>query len=390
MWKEQLWMNYSCFSGVGSGSGKQCGLPGWGGLRNGALTQHDGQWFLRVFKHPEPLREKSIRNAQSSDLDSCVTTGILWDKYNLMESSSFVVLEVQVLSPYRWTQEPCQLVQFLLTSGCPHHWNNVPFFNRAPTEVGWTCLVNVLLEETISSHLLQLSLVKCGQTAGILFRLLQFETSVVCAAEPNAHRLKRVQKSEPGEKRKSTSLPACISVVWAPFITLQWMSEWSAAIWALCCLRSAPSGWVTLGAHSSHCNPRPFLFGLNVRLWVVLFFFFFLHIGGRDSLLWLCWMWGFLFSSVRGLPSCDLSYFCSVPRGRNGPSINISVVISAGRPRVTFRKMSWNQFLTFISQSEWGPLLSRRVFIHPTRENILKWKGYSLSARGLAPFFVTW
>lgn len=120
------------------------------------------------------------------------------------------------------------------------------------------------------------------------------------------------------------------------------------------------------------------------------YFFFFLHIGGRVSLLWLCWMWGFLFSSVRGLPSCDLSYFCSVPRGRNGPSINISVVISAGRPRVTFRKMSWNQFLTFISQSEWGPLLSRRVFIHPTRENILKWKGYSLSARGLAPFFVTW
>jgi len=114
-------MNYSCFSGVGSGSGKQCGLPGGGGLRNRSLTQHDGQWFLRVFKHPEPLREKSIRNAQSSDLDSCVTTGILWDKYNLMESSSFVVLEVQVLSPYRWTQEPCQLVQFLLTSGCPHH-----------------------------------------------------------------------------------------------------------------------------------------------------------------------------------------------------------------------------------------------------------------------------
>lgn len=281
MWKEQLWMNYSCFSGVGSGSGKQCGLPGWGGLRNGALTQHDGQWFLRVFKHPEPLREKSIRNAQSSDLDSCVTTGILWDKYNLMESSSFVVLEVQVLSPYRWTQEPCQLVQFLLTSGCPHHWINVPFFNRAPTEVGWTCLVNVLLEETISSHLLQLSLVKCRQTAGILFRLLQFETSVVCAAEPNAHRLKRVQKSEPGEKRKSTSLPACISVVWAPFITLQWMSEWSAAIWALCCLRSAPSGWLTLGAHSSHCNPRPFLFGLNVRLWVVLFFFFFCTLVGE-------------------------------------------------------------------------------------------------------------
>lgn len=78
-----------------------------------------------------------------------------------------------------------------------------------------------------------------------------------------------------------------------------------------------------------------------------------------------------------------------MPRGTNGPSINISIVISAGRPRVTFRKMSWKQFLTFISQSEWGLFLSRRVFAHPTRENILKWKGYSLSARGLALFFVT-
>lgn len=86
------------------------------------------------------------------------------------------------------------------------------------------------------------------------------------------------------------------------------------------------------------------------------------------------------------LPSCDLSYFCSVSRGRNSPSINISIVISAGRPRVAFRKMSWNWFLTFISQSGWGLLLARRVFTHPTHETILEVRGYSLSAQGLAQF----
>lgn len=77
-------MNYSCFSGVGSGSGKQCGLPGWGGLRNDALTQHDGPWFLRFFKYPEPLREKSVRSAQSSNLDCRVTAGILWNPPHLL------------------------------------------------------------------------------------------------------------------------------------------------------------------------------------------------------------------------------------------------------------------------------------------------------------------
>lgn len=103
------------------------------------------------------------------------------------------------------------------------------------------------------------------------------------------------------------------------------------------------------------------------------------HIGSKDFY--------FFFSSVRCLPSFDLRYFCCVPRGMNSPSINISIVISAGRPRVTFRKMSWNWFLTFISQSGWGLFLARRVFIHPTRETILKLKGYSVSARGLAQFF---
>lgn len=98
-------------------------------------------------------------------------------------------------------------------------------------------------------------------------------------------------------------------------------------------------------------------------------------------------MISFFFSSVRCLPSLDLSYFCCVPRGMNSPSINISIVISAGRPRVTFRKMSWNWFLTFISQSGWGLFLARRVFTHPTCETRLKLKGYSVSAWGLAQFF---
>lgn len=86
------------------------------------------------------------------------------------------------------------------------------------------------------------------------------------------------------------------------------------------------------------------------------------------------------------LPSCDLSYFCSVSRGRNSPSINISIVISAGRPRVAFRKMSWNWFLTFISQSGWGLFLARRVFTHPTHETVLEVRGYSSSVQGLAQF----
>jgi len=98
---------------------------------------------------------------------------------------------------------------------------------------------------------------------------------------------------------------------------------------------------------------------------------YYCHIGNKDY---------FFFSSVRCLPGFDLSYFCCVPRGMNSPSINISIVISAGRPRVTFRKVSWNWFLTVISQSGWGPFLARRVFTHPTRETILKLKGYSVSA----------
>lgn len=113
----------------------------------------------------------------------------------------------------------------------------------------------------------------------------------------------------------------------------------------------------------------------------------FFCIGGRDGLLLLYWKQRFLFSSVRCLPSCDLSYFCSVARGTNSPSINISIVISAGRPRVAFRKMSWNWFLTFISQSGWGLLLARRVFTRPTHETILEVRGYSSSAQGLAQFF---
>lgn len=96
---------------------------------------------------------------------------------------------------------------------------------------------------------------------------------------------------------------------------------------------------------------------------------YYCHIGSKDY---------FFFSSVRCLPSFDLSYFCCVPRGMSSPSINISIVISAGRPRVTFRKMSWNWFLTFISQSGWGLFLARRFFTHPTRETILKLKGYSV------------
>lgn len=105
---------------------------------------------------------------------------------------------------------------------------------------------------------------------------------------------------------------------------------------------------------------------------------FYCHIGSKE-LIFI-----FFFIAVRCLPSFDLSYFCCVPRGMNNSSINISIVISAGRPRVTFRKMSWNWFLTFISQSGWGLFLARRVFTHPTRETILKLKGYSVSAQGLA------
>lgn len=108
---------------------------------------------------------------------------------------------------------------------------------------------------------------------------------------------------------------------------------------------------------------------------------YYCHIGSKDFFF-------IFFSSVRCLPSFDLSYFCCVPRGMNSPSINISIVISAGRPKVTFRKMSWNWFLTFISQSGWGLFLARRVFTHPTHETILKLKGYSVSAQGLAQFFL--
>lgn len=130
---------------------------------------------------------------------------------------------------------------------------------------------------------------------------------------------------------------------------------------------------------------RAFLFHPNVWLWLMVFF---VH-------WWMRWfiiaiMEFFSPSSVRCLPSFDLSYFCCVPRGMNNPSINISIVISAGRLRVTFRKMSWNWFLTFISQSGWGLFLARRVFTHPVSETILKLKGYSVSAQGLAQFFCDW
>lgn len=128
---------------------------------------------------------------------------------------------------------------------------------------------------------------------------------------------------------------------------------------------------------------RPFLFHPNVWFWLMLFFvhwwvrcFIYRHIGIF-----------FPPSSVRCLPSFDLSYFCCVPRGMNSPSINISIVISAGRLRVTFRKMSWNWFLTFISQSGWGLFLARRVFTHPLSKTILKLRGYSVSAQGLAQIF---
>lgn len=89
-------------------------------------------------------------------------------------------------------------------------------------------------------------------------------------------------------------------------------------------------------------------------------------------------------TSSRCPPSLGLSYFCCLPRGMSSPSININVVISAGRPRVTSRKMSWNRFLTFISQSGWALFLARRVFTHPTHETILKLKGYLVSGQGLA------
>lgn len=114
---------------------------------------------------------------------------------------------------------------------------------------------------------------------------------------------------------------------------------------------------------------------------------YFLCIGGWDALLLPYWNFFPPLSSVRCLPSFDLSYFCCVPRGMNSPSINISIVISAGRLRVTFRKMSWNWFLTFISQSGWGLFLARRVFTHPLSKTILKLKGYSVSAQGLAQIF---
>lgn len=114
---------------------------------------------------------------------------------------------------------------------------------------------------------------------------------------------------------------------------------------------------------------------------------YFLCIGGWDALLLPYWNFPPPPSSVRCLPSFDLSYFCCVPRGMNSPSINISIVISAGRLRVTFRKMSWNWLLTFISQSGWGLFLARRVFTHPLSEVILKLKGYSVSAQGLAQIF---
>lgn len=114
---------------------------------------------------------------------------------------------------------------------------------------------------------------------------------------------------------------------------------------------------------------------------------YFLCIGGWDGLLLPYWNSPPPPSSVRCLPSFDLSYFCCVPRGMNSPSINISIVISAGRLRVTFRKMNWNWFLTFISQSGWGLFLARRVFTHPSSETILKLKGYSVSAQGLAQIF---
>lgn len=114
---------------------------------------------------------------------------------------------------------------------------------------------------------------------------------------------------------------------------------------------------------------------------------YFLCIGGWDGLLLPYWIF---FPPVLLDVYQVLIYFCCVPRGMNNPSINISIVISAGRPRVTFRKMSWNWFLTFISQSGWGLFLARRVFTHPVSETILKLKGYSVSAQGLAQFFCDW
>lgn len=128
---------------------------------------------------------------------------------------------------------------------------------------------------------------------------------------------------------------------------------------------------------------RPFLFHPNVWLWLMLFF---AHWWVRCFIIAILEFFSPL-SSVRCLPSFDLSYFCCVPRGMNRPSINISIVISAGRLRVTFRKMSWNWFLTFISQSGWGLFLARRVFTHPLSKTILKLKGYSVSAQGLVQVF---
>lgn len=116
---------------------------------------------------------------------------------------------------------------------------------------------------------------------------------------------------------------------------------------------------------------------------------YFLCIGGWDALLLPYWNF-FPPSSVRCLPSFDLSYFCCVPRGMNSPSINISIVISAGRLRVTFRKMSWNWFLTFISQSGWGLFLAGRVSLIPWVKLCRNWKVIQCQRRVWLRFSVAW